>query len=741
MSTLQILITAQNQAQAVLNSLQGQLGGLQSAANVAQRGFTGLQSAVGIGMKAAAGAGMAGFAALGGAAVLATNTFGNFQQSMNEVFTLLPGISQSAMDGMMGNVKAFATEFRVLPENVVPALYQSLSAGVPSDNVFEFIKIAQKAAMGGVTDLETAVDGITSVVNAYGAEMIDAAKASDIMFTAVKLGKTDFGQLSGSLFNVIPTAASLGVAFEDIGAGMARLTAQGTPTSVATTQLRALMVEAAKDGSKLSDTIFKLSGKSFAGLVAEGKNVGEILQMVRESMPDNDFRNLFSSVEASGAALGITGSQFEAFNEALAEMKNSTGATDAAFKTMDTGINRFKDGIKSFVSVAQLELGGRLAPIVEKAAGWFEGMLPAAMDSFTNILDGVFGFVDKVMGAFERLSEGLTLRDVIVEIGMLFGQSWEEASKFAQGIDEMGVKFMEILTPIWEALTSFVSWKDILIALGVVVASIVLPALGSIVAAAAPVVLVAAALVAAVALVRNAWENDWGGIRTALTTWWTGTGQPIFNQLRAWLGENIPKALSTLSQYWEDHLLPALRQVWNFAQTYLVPLLGALANLWIAGVKLQLAALKVVWETVLRPALQALWQFIVERILPAFDSADGKLGGFVRTIQNVTGWVNTLADKVGNLANRLWNLPSGAARLLGFAGGTGFAPGGMALVGERGPEMVYLPRGARVETAERTAAAMGGGGQQVVFAPNIYNNIDLELAFERFLSMLNERGR
>ena len=42
----------------------------------------------------------------------------------------------------------------------------------------------------------------------------------------------------------------------------------------------------------------------------------------------------------------------------------------------------------------------------------------------------------------------------------------------------------------------------------------------------------------------------------------------------------------------------------------------------------------------------------------------------------------------------------------GFANGTNFAPGGLAMVGERGPELVNLPRGASV-TPNR---ALGGGG-------------------------------
>jgi hypothetical protein len=51
----------------------------------------------------------------------------------------------------------------------------------------------------------------------------------------------------------------------------------------------------------------------------------------------------------------------------------------------------------------------------------------------------------------------------------------------------------------------------------------------------------------------------------------------------------------------------------------------------------------------------------------------------------------------------------------GFATGTNFAPGGLALVGERGPELVNLPRGAQVIPNQVLEArrASAAGGQQV----------------------------
>ena len=53
-----------------------------------------------------------------------------------------------------------------------------------------FLETAQKGAVAGVSDVSTAVDGLSSVVNAWGEKNITAAQASDLMFTAVKEGKT-----------------------------------------------------------------------------------------------------------------------------------------------------------------------------------------------------------------------------------------------------------------------------------------------------------------------------------------------------------------------------------------------------------------------------------------------------------------------------------------------------------------------------------------------------------------------
>lgn len=59
------------------------------------------------------------------------------------------------------------------------------------------------------------------------------------------------------------------------------------------------------------------------------------------------------------------------------------------------------------------------------------------------------------------------------------------------------------------------------------------------------------------------------------------------------------------------------------------------------------------------------------------------------------------------------------------ASGTPFFGGGLTWVGERGPELVALPRGARIWSAQDSAAMAGGGGNVTINA-TVLNEMDIE---------------
>lgn len=120
------------------------------------------------------------------------------------------------------------------------------------------------------------------------------------------------------------------------------------------------------------------------------------------------------------------------------------------------------------------------------------------------------------------------------------------------------------------------------------------------------------------------------------------------------------------------------------------------------------------------------------------DSLGGTLGGVLEAAldktQSVRGALaNVFADLARMASNQLiqglLNSAFGTAGsgggflkavgVPGFATGTNFAPGGVALVGERGPELVNLPRGSQVFPNDQVGGLAGGVTINNIFDPNL----------------------
>lgn len=333
--------------------------------------------------------------AAGAVATKSLTAFRDFETGMNEVFTLLPGFSEQAFDEMNADVLKLSKEIGKLPEDVIPALYDSLSAGVPPDNVFAFLETANKLAVGGATDLGVAVDGLTTVVNAFGSDVITVGEASDIIFTAVKGGKTTVEELSKAMFNVAPIAASMGIEFGNVTAAVATLTASGTPTSVAMTQIRAALSELAKPTSKISQLFMELTGQSFEEFIASGGNLKEGFDIIKKGAEQNGkpLAEYVGSVEALGAIQTLTGKGSEKFASEIESAANAVGATDAAFEQGSQGIGLVLEKLKAAFQVLQIEIGQKLAPILL-------GAIENIQKKFQEIQPGLQAFVDNVKSFF-----------------------------------------------------------------------------------------------------------------------------------------------------------------------------------------------------------------------------------------------------------------------------------------------------------------------------------------------------
>jgi TP901 family phage tail tape measure protein len=309
-----------------LRETKGQLAETEQQVDKTSGGFGRFKSAL-LGVGAALGVGGLG-AVLRNSSVAAAD----FGLKVAEVSTLLE--DTSGIERITDASRELAKEFGNSPTEQAQAFYNIISAGTTdAAEATELLTAANKLAVGGVTDVATAADGITSVLNAYGLSADNAAKVSDQLFTTVRLGKTTVDEYSSALGQVAPIAAQVGVGFDEVSAAVASLTANGVKTSQAITQIRAAISNVLKPTSEASQLAEDL-GLNFSATGLKAQGLGEFLRGVIGATDGNveSLTRLFGSTEAVQAVLGLTGDELERFDTNLAQVRDSTGATEVAFE-------------------------------------------------------------------------------------------------------------------------------------------------------------------------------------------------------------------------------------------------------------------------------------------------------------------------------------------------------------------------------------------------------------------------
>ncbi|KNF09300.1 phage tail tape measure protein, TP901 family [Gottschalkia purinilytica] len=336
--------------------------------------------------------------ALGGIAV---KSFMDFEEGLAKTSTLFGDVNVD-MNKHKKTVLDMSKTYGIANTEINEAFYQALSAGIPATRdmgtATKFMGEMAKLAKGGFTQLDTAVDATTSVLNAYNLETDKANKIANILIKTQNYGKTTVDELGKSLAQVVPIASNLGVSFEQVGASISALTAQGIKTPEAMTRMRALLDEVSKGGTKLSATFKKVSKKTFVDFIKSGGDVQQAMQLLKDhsDKTGKSFGDMFSSSEAKIAALSLTSEKgASVFKKSFKDMQGDADALTDAFNKMDNtskaSWTRFLEKLKKVA----IQLGESLMPSVEK------------------VLDGIGKLVD----GFSNLPQ--PVKDSIVQFGLL----------------------------------------------------------------------------------------------------------------------------------------------------------------------------------------------------------------------------------------------------------------------------------------------------------------------------------
>ena len=324
--------------------------------------------------------------------------------------------------------------------NLAGGLYQVLSAAIPPEAAINFLAVSAKTAKAGVTDTFTAVDALTTVINAYGMKAAEVSKVSDIMFQTVFRGKLTYEQLASSIGTVATLAAKAGIDFEDLSGAVATMTRVGISAQKAMTSLRSIITTiidptagarnmARQLGIELSATAVKQKG--FV------RWLNETIAATGGSIEKQEA--LFGNIRALTGILALAGPQAKEFAKDVELMRNSAGSTEKAFKKVALETGNLMEALRG------VKERGRIGFFEGLMEGFFKG-IKAQEDyekKFAELSTNVYTTVKKI---------GQAINSFILDVVKIGKAIWDHR---------------EIIIKVAEAYAIWFLWQKRIIAINI----------------------------------------------------------------------------------------------------------------------------------------------------------------------------------------------------------------------------------------------------------------------------------
>ena len=370
--------------------------------------------------------------ALLSAPILAVATAGfklnsDFTNGLAKVSTLVDTTVVS-MDKIKEEIRSVSDETGAGVADLSESVYQAISAGVDAGHAVSFVKDMTIAAKAGFTDTTTAVNGVTTVLNAYGKSAEEASHITDQMLLAQNFGKTSFGEMAQSMGNVIPIASQLNVTTQELFGSIAVLTKNGIATSEAITGLKAAYSNILKPSSEAAKLAQSL-GLEFNAAHLQSVGWVKFLDEVKRATGGDaeQMAQLFSSVEGLNSILVLTGKGAGDFDKVMKQMADSAGMTQEAYEKMLTPSEQMQIAMNQLKN-AGMDLAVSFTPYfkamslrVKELAAWFRSLTPeqkaligqvafgiVAFQMFGSTLGRILTVGGKAYGTFTSIATGIS---------------------------------------------------------------------------------------------------------------------------------------------------------------------------------------------------------------------------------------------------------------------------------------------------------------------------------------------
>jgi len=327
-----LFLRAKDEAGAVLDAVGAKVKGL--GGMIAKHAET-LKTA-GVVM---AGAGVAGLLA----ANQLVQAAAQIEDAMAQVNTMLSK-GQDAYDMYNEKINKLITTIPVAGGKIeaLQGLYQVLSSGVTTAaKATVVLEVALKAAKAGATATAVAVDAMTTIMSAYAIPAERAAEVSDILFKAVKLGKTNYESLAQAIGPVVAFTAQLGITAMETASTLATLTKAGIDTMKAGTALRGMMISFLKPSEDMKKIVAE-NASAWGVLTPEMEKAKSGLATARVA-----FEAVSGAIENMKIALEEAAPVPRALTDTLAKSRTEINTTRQEFQRHADSLKEMERGYTS----------------------------------------------------------------------------------------------------------------------------------------------------------------------------------------------------------------------------------------------------------------------------------------------------------------------------------------------------------------------------------------------------------
>ena len=459
---------------------------------------------------------------------------------------------------------------------------------------------------------------------------------------------------------------------------------------------------------------------------ATGSTVAEVKKMASEGQITAEVYNaaIDSMAETTKGSMEAQSQTFSGMMSTLQDNLTKLAGllTEQLFGAIKKVLDIILPLIESFVSAysESKSLSEAFSTVVVPAleeVGVNVELLQKIWDTFTNFLNDVYnsmilplfdGFREMVDDTAQNFSENSdSIMNIFKNVGDILSGVWNSIIK------PMWDAFMEVLFTLWGVYNDNIGnilklWETFSQALKKVWDSIVKPV--------------------------------WDAVMDAIKQVWG-----VFQEYMPEIQRIVDEVFGMIQSLWETVLKPALDAIGGFLQNVLLPIWDTVFTYGILpAVETVFDTIISLWDNSLKPIFQGIIDFLGgvftgdwERIWNGLSSifggvweglkalAKAPLNFIIKMLNKVIGGLNKLQvpDWVPLIGGKGINIP----KIPELWKGSNFTIGGPTLVGEQGPELVNMPRGASVMPAHKTRSVLEGVGRTEVVGrqtANIYVELD-----------------